>query len=364
MEKQVNELILKIMYNKDIDLNDLNQMVELHKTIINSKTRNKWQTIRLEKALKDKIKEICVFLSDDYLNEVINMLFNKGGNGDIKDLRLIKNNAVAVIRERSIDLCHLYCNADRLSAGECLYEEAYLTVASRTREDPDNYNPKEVFSDFYSDMNTKIKDLKEKLDIEDRNATLYFNRNLDSFFFDKWDSFLAVVTQLPNIIEIYEIDATGEKWSAKKINGEELKDLMESNDFSLIQENFMIAELKKNYNGRFIPGKNHELDIEMTFSEFRKTPFSLEILIQTYNNLFNNSNCMYEENEKAIDRLRFLTAEKLVELGYEYKKALNYSNAIFEKIKMYKQQIVDAINERNIFPQDSLIGSVKKVRKP
>ena len=73
---------------------------------------------------------------------------------------------------------------------------------------------------------------------------------------------------------------------------------------------------------------------------------------------------MYEENEKAIDRLRFLTAEKLVELGYEYEKAIDYSNTIFETIDAYKQQVIDAINERNVFPQDSLIGAVRKVRKP
>ena len=139
---------------------------------------------------------------------------------------------------------------------------------------------------------------------------------------------------------------------------------MDKNDFSLLEESFLITDLKQNYKGKFFDGETDEFDIEIVLDKFKQSPFSLEVLINTYNSFFNNNNCMFEENKVAINRLMYLTAEKLVQKGFEYEKAFNYSKAIFDVIEEYKKQIMSAINGENTFPEDSLVGVVKKVKKP
>ena len=71
---------------------------------------------------------------------------------------------------------------------------------------------------------------------------------------------------------------------------------------------------------------------------------------------------MLEWNKSAINRLKYITAERYVEQGFEYEKAFNYAETIFKTIEEYKKQIMSAINRKNKFPEASLIGSVKKLK--
>ena len=315
-------------------------------------------------ALRDKLKQINIYLSEEYLDNLENILFHRSGSANIKDLRLINKYEIAIIRENSIQLGDFSYDADCLSAEMSLQEEAYLHECSINGEEPDYYDPKEIFSHFFEDMDNKIIDLKKELNILNRNVDMYFDKNLDDFYFNNLKTFRVILTELPNKIKIYEVDITQNKWIPKKINGEGIRDLMDKNDFSLLEESFLITDLKQNYKGKFFDGETDEFDIEIVLDKFKQSPFSLEVLITTYNSLFNNNNCMYEENKIAINRLMYLTAEKLVENGFEYKKAFNYSKAIFAVIKEYKKQIISAINGENTFPEDSLVGVVKKVKKP
>ena len=402
MEKQVNEIISKIMNSKNLSPDDLNTIILLHKIISdkkyeynrdrdkiiyeNSKKVNdlifgdeekvevtvptdesyifERQIKRLEMALRDKLKQINIYLSEDYLDNLENILFHRSGSANIKDLRLINNHEIAIIRENSIQLGDFSYDADCLSAGMSLQEEAYLHECSINGEEPDYYDPKEIFSHFYEDMDNKINDLKKELNILNRDVDMYFDKNLDDFYFNDLKTFRVILTELPNKIEIYEVDITQNKWIPKKISGEGIRDLMDKNDFSLLEESRLITYLKQNYKGKFFDGETDKFDIEIVLDKFKQSPFSLEVLINTYNSLFNNNNCMFEENKVAINRLMYLTAEKLVEKGFEYEKAFNYSKAIFDIIVEYKKQIISAINGENTFPEDSLVGIVKKVKKP
>lgn len=168
MEKQVNELIRKIMNSTNLNPNDLNAIIELHKNI------DKKQAKRLEMALRDKLKQINVYLSEDYLDYLENMLFYRDGKADVINLRLINKNEVAIIREKSIELGDLSHDASKLDAGMGLQEEAYLCEYSRIGNEPEYYDPKEIFSDFYAEMDYKIKNLMEDLKILDRDAKMYF----------------------------------------------------------------------------------------------------------------------------------------------------------------------------------------------
>lgn len=313
-------------------------------------------------ALRDKLKQINVYLKDEYLDNLENILFYRSGKPDIKDLRLINKNEVAIIRENSIQLGDFSHDADRLSAGMGLTEEAYLDECSKTGEEPECYDPRKTFNSFYEKMDNKINDLKETLGIIDKDVVMYFDRNLDSFYFDNFKSFRVILTELPNTIKIYEVDATQDKWIPKRINGEPAQDRLDMIDFTLLEEDFLIIGSKKRYNDRFINGKVTSLDIEMSLDNFKETPFSLENLINTYNSLFIDNNCMLEENKSAINRLKFITAEKYVEQGFEYEKAFNYAEIIFQTIQEYKKQIMSAINGENKFPEDSLIEAVKKLK--
>lgn len=369
MEKQINELVAKIMNSKNLDASDINELIKLHKTIRDTKLISKddsclfdKQIKRLEMVLRDKLKQINIILSDVYLDILENILFYRNGKADIKDIRLINKKEIAIIRENSIQLGDFSYDADILSAGMCLEEEAYLQECINTDEEPESYNPKKTFSYFYEEMDNKIKNLKEALNIADRDVTMYFDRNLDSFYFDNSKSFNVILTELPNTIEIYEIDATKDNWIPKKINGDSVNDYMDRIDFTLLEENFLITDLKQRYKGRLIYDNINNLDIEMVFEKFKKTPFSLEVLINTYFNLFKGNNCMSEENESEINRLKYITAERYVEQGFKYEKALNYAETIFQTIEEYKKQIIKAINGENKFPDNSLIDVIKKLK--
>lgn len=392
MEKQVNELIKKIMNSKKINLSDLNDIIRLHKNIQEKKyvykmkidkgiynnnlisdfdtqediakqlERFEKQIKRIEMALRDKLKQININLNENYLNKLENMLFYRCGNADIKDLRLVNVNELAIIRENSIELGDLSYDANRLSAGMALQEEAYLTEWHKKGAEPNYCDPEEIFSDFYEEMNNKINKLKEDLNLLNRNVEMYFDRDLDSFYFQNLNTFRVILTELPNVIEIYEVDVIESEWIPKKVNGDSVKDFMEKIDFSLLKEDFMITDLKKRYKGKYIDDIITNLDIEMVLDKFKQSSFSLEMLVDTYNNLFSNNNCMLEENESAINRLKYITAEKYVEQGFEYEKAINYAETIFQTIQEYKKQIISAVNGENSFPEDSLIGTVKKIR--
>lgn len=398
MEKQVNELIAKIMNSKKLNASDLNAIIKLHETISEEEYEQgkliyesskqishsilgdreeitvripldgsdvfKSQIKRLEMLLWDKLKQINVYLSDDYLSNLENMLFYRDGNADIKDIRLINKNEIAIIRENSIELGDFSYNVDRLSAGMCLQEEVFLQEFSKNGKEPEYCDPRKTFSRFYEEMEDKIKNLKETLNIIDRNVEMYFDKDLDSFYFENLESFRVILTELPNTIEIYEIDATQDKWIPKKINGDPVNDYMDRTDFTLLEEYFLITDSKRRYKGRFIDGKITAFDVEMVLDKFKQAPFSLEGLIDTYNNLFDDNNCMLEENESAINRLKYITAEKYVEQGFEYEKAFNCAETIFEAIQAYKKQIMSAINGENKFPEDSLVGFVKKLKYP
>ncbi len=402
MEKQVNEIINIVMKSKNLSSDDLNTIIRLHKTISHQKFKyqiNRGKLIdgrfvesddfifsdkeettvevpinesyiferqikRLEMTLRDKLKQINVYLKDEYLDNLENILFYRSGKPDIKDLRFINKNEIAIIRENSIQLGDFSHNADRLSAGMDLTEEAYLHECSKTGEEPECYDPRTTFSSFYEKMDNKINDLKETLGIANRDVVMYFDRDLDSFYFENFKSFGVILTELPNTIEIYEVDATQDKWVPKRINGESVKDWLDRIDFTLLEEDFLLTDSKKRYKGRFLDGKITAFDIEMVLDKFKQVPFSLEALINTYNNLFNDNNCMSEENESAINRLKYITAERYVEQGFEYEKAFNYTETIFQTIQEYKKQIMSAINGENKFPEDSLIGTVKKLEYP
>lgn len=382
MEKQVNKLINKIMNSKHLDPSDLNKIIELHKNISDKKyeyNRNrdkiisdasqkvndfifgdkeelnvtlpvdesyifKRQIKRLEMALRDKLKQINIYLSEEYLDNLENILFHRSGSANIKDLRLINNHEIAIIRENSIQLGDFSHNADCLSAGMSLQEEAYLHECSKNGEEPDYYDPKEIFSHFYEDMDNKINNLKKELNILGRDVDMYFDNDLDGFYFNNLETFRVILTELPNKIEIYEVVITQDKWIPMQISGEEVRDLMDRHDFSLLKENLLISDLKQRYNGKFFDDRTDKFDIEMVLDKFKQSPFSLEALINTYNGLFNNNNCMLEENKSDVNRLMYITAEKYVEQGFEYEKAFNYAESIFETIQSYKKQIMDAIN--------------------
>lgn len=355
MEKQVNELISKIMNSANLNPNDLNKIIELHEMV------DKKQVKRLEMALRDKLKEINVDLSEEYLDTLENMLFYRDGKADIVDLRIINKNEVAIIRDEEIELGDFSYDVSELRAGLSLQEEAYLCEASRIGKEPEYCDPEEIFSEFYSQMNDKIRDLRVDLNILDRNVKMYFDRELDSFYFDNPKSFKVIITELPNVIEIYEIDATQDKWIPTQINGDYIYDLMKQNDFSLLSVNFIIEDAKRNLQYRDIRNNLSKIDIENALDKFKKEPFSIENLVKTYNNLFKNNNCMLEENESEIIRLKYITAEKLVLQGFEYEKAFAYTEVIFETIQSYKKQIMSAINGENSFPNESLVETVKKI---
>lgn len=398
MEQQVNEIINKIMKSKNLSSDDLNTIIKLHKTISNEKfeyqmNKNTFiddssnficcadeeekeillenksyiferQIKRLEMALRDKLKQINIYLKDDYLDNLENILFHRGGNADVKDLRLINKNEIAIIRENSIELGDFSHDASRLSAGMCLDEEAYLHECSKTGEEPKSYDPRTTFSSFYEKMESKIDELKETLEITNRDVVMYFDRDLDSFYFENLKSFRVILTELPNTIEIYEVDASQDKWIPKRINGEPVTDWLVRDDFTLLEEDFLQTDAKKRYKGRFIDNRVTNLDIEMALDKFKQSPFTLEELINTYNSLFVGNNCMSEENKNTINRLKYITAERYVEQGFEYEKAFNYTETIFQTIQEYKKQIMSAINGENKFPEDSLIGAVKKLKYP
>ncbi len=241
-------------------------------------------------------------------------------------------------------------------------EEAYLQERINTGKEPESYDPRETFSYFYEEIDNKIKNLKETLNISNRDVTMYFDRDLDSFYFDNCKSFKVILTELPNTIEIYEIDATQDNWIPKKINGVPVDDYMNRTDFTLLEEDFLVTDLKQRHKDILFYDNIGNLDIEMVFEKFKKTPFSLDVLINTYNNLFNDNNCMSKENKNTIKRLKYITAERYVEQGFKYEKALNYAETIFQTIEEYKKQIVNAINGKNKFPDNSLIGVIKKLQ--
>ena len=396
MEQQVNEIINKIMKSKNLSSDDLNTIIKLHKTISNEKfeyqmNKNTFiddssnficcadeeekeillenksyiferQIKRLEMALRDKLKQINIYLKDDYLDNLENILFHRGGNADVKDLRLINKNEIAIIRENSIELGDFSHVANKLSAGMCLDEEAYLHECSRPGEEPKSYDPRTTFSSFYEKMDNKINDLKESLGINNRDVVMYFDRDLDSFYFENLQSFRVILTELPNTIEIYEVDASQDKWIPKRINGEPVTDWLVRDDFTLLEEDFLQADSKKRYKGKFIDNRVTNLDIEMALDKFKQSPFSLEELINTYNSLFVDNNCMSEENKSTINRLKYITAERYVEQGFKYEKAFNYTETIFQTIQEYKKQIMSAINGETKFPEDSLIRVIKKLK--
>lgn len=402
MEKQVSELISKIMDGKNsISVSVINETIELHKDISNKKyeyQRNRdniisdgtkkvndlifgdeqkveikkpidnsyifdMQIKRLEMALRDKLKQINIYLSEEYLDNLENILFHRYGGSDIKDIRLINKNEVAIIRENSIEVGDELFDANNLSAGLSLQEEAYLTECSRLKGEPSEYPlPEEVFSSFYKDIKNKIELLKIDLNILDKDVDLYFDEELDSFYFYDLKTFNAVVVEMPDKIEIYNIEIKDNKWIPKKINGSEIKNIMDKIDFSLIEENIMFKQIKEGYKGKIHDLIVDDFDIEMILEKYKKEDFDLEKLIHTYNSLFKNDNCMFEEEKTAINRLMYLTAEKLVIKGLEYEKAFNYSKLIFFAIEEYKKHILRAINGENKFPEDSLIGIVKKLK--
>ena len=88
------------------------------------------------------------------------------------------------------------------------------------------------------------------------------------------------------------------------------------------------------------------------------------VLVETYSSLFEENNCMYEEKENVIERLKYITAEKIVQNGFDYEKAIKYAETIFDTIKEYKKQIIGAINGNDNFPNDSSVGVVKKLNYP
>lgn len=386
MEKKVNELVNRIMNLNKLDIRDLNEIITIHNYIY--KTKHEYeinqkkikgeteatiemlshQMKRIEMLLKDKLKQISIYLSDDYLDNVINMIFYKASEEDIKDLRLINKHEIAVIRENSIDLSDLSHNADSLSPGSGLYEEAYLRECNKGSGEPEIYDPEKTFSHFFEEMDEKINNLKETLNISenisDKNVNLYFDRNLDSFFFDRLESFTAITTELPNVINVYEITIKDGKWIPKKISGDTVRDFMDRLNFTLLEEDFLTTDLKERYNGKCMLRRLNEFDIEMILEKFKTASFSLEVLVETYSSLFEENNCMYEEKENVIERLKYITAEKLVQNGFEYEKAIRYAKTIFDTIKEYKKQIIGAINGNDNFPNDSLVGVVKKLNYP
>lgn len=264
MEKQVNELISKIMNSANLNPNDLNKIIELHEMV------DKKQVKRLEMALRDKLKEINVDLSEEYLDTLENMLFYRDGKADIVDLRIINKNEVAIIRDEEIELGDFSYDVSELRAGLSLQEEAYLCEASRIGKEPEYCDPEEIFSEFYSQMNDKIRDLRVDLNILDRNVKMYFDRELDSFYFDNPKSFKVIITELPNVIEIYEIDATQDKWIPTQINGDYIYDLMKQNDFSLLSVNFIIEDAKRNLQYRDIRNNLSKIDIENALVNSKK----------------------------------------------------------------------------------------------
>ena len=376
MEKQINELVAKIMNSKNLDSNNINELIELHKAIRDTKlTSNnesglfEKQIKRLEMTLRDKLKQINFFLGDDYLDILEDILFYRNayrdGKADIKDIRLIDKNGIAIIRENLIQLGYSFYDADKLRAGMRLMEEANFLEYIETGKEPEGCDPKKIFSCFYEEMNNKIKSLKETLNIADRDVIMYFDKDLDSFYFDNPNkSFKAILTELPNTIEIYEIDATQDNWIPKKINGNLVKDYMDRINFTLLEEDSFITDLKQRYKGILFYDNINDFDIEILLEKFKKTPFSLDLLINTYKNLFNDNNCMSKENKSAINRLKHITVERYVEQGFKYEKALNYVETIFQTIEEYKKQIVNAISGENKFPESSLIGVIKKLKIP
>ena len=190
MEKQVNEIISKIMNSKNLSPDDLNTIILLHEIISdkkyeynrdrdkiineNSKKVNdlifgdeekvevtlpfdesyifERQIKRLEMALRDKLKQINIYLSEDYLDNLENILFHRSGSANIKDLRLINNHEIAIIRENSIQLGDLSHNVNGLTAGSSLQEEAYLEEECKTGKEPVYCDPRETFSCFYEEM--------------------------------------------------------------------------------------------------------------------------------------------------------------------------------------------------------------------
>lgn len=355
MEKKVNEVVGRIIESVNFNTNDLNEIIELHKVV------DKKQEERLDMVLRDKLLQINVYLSDYFLENLESMLFYRDGNADVVDVRIINKSEVVVIRNDSIELSDSFHDASELDAGLTLQEEAYLCEASKLGKEPDYCDPRLTFSSFYAKMENNINNLKVDLNIQDRNVKMYFDRDLDSFYFDNPKSFHAVLTKLPNIIEIYEIDATNDRWIPRRINGDYAEDLVWQIDFSILSTNFIINETKKSARYRNNIKKLNDIDIEIALDEFKNEPFNIENLIKTYRSLFENHNCMFEENESVITRLKYITTEKLVKLGFDYEKAFSYIELIFETIKSYKTQIINAINGENSFPNDSLIDVVKKI---
>lgn len=357
MENLINDIILKIRKSNNLNINDLNKVIELHKIV------DKRQSKRLEMLIKDKLQEINVYLNENFLNNLEKMLFDKKSKSNIVDLRLINKNEIAIIRNDEIELGNLSYNIDELNDSLMLQEEAYAFIYHNTGKEPDYVNPEEVFSDFYNKIKNNIQALKYNLNLQNRDIKIYFDRKLDSFYFDNPKSFKMIITELPNIIEIYEINETQDKWIPNRINGDYLDDLMSKYDFSLLNKNFIIENAKQNIKYKSSRNSIKEIDIEIALDEFKEKTFSTENLIKTYNKLFKNNNCMLEENESAITRLEYITLEKLIEQGYNYEKAFNYTKLIFETIKSYKIQIINAINGEDKFPNDSLVGTVKKLKK-
>ncbi len=101
MEKQINELVAKVMNSKNLAANNINELIKLHKAIQDTKLNSndeyglfEKQIKRLEMVLRDKLNQINIYLSDDYLDILENILFYRNGKANIKDIRLINKNEI------------------------------------------------------------------------------------------------------------------------------------------------------------------------------------------------------------------------------------------------------------------------------
>lgn len=268
MEKQVNELISKIMNSANLNPNDLNKIIELHEVV------DKKQEKRLEMALRDKLKQINFCLSQDCLDNLINMLFYRDGKSDVVDLRLINKNEIAIIRKEKIELGDSLHDADELNAGFALREEAYLIGMSKNGNVEDCYPPEEIFSEFYKNIKNNIVDLKRKLKISDDKVKMYFDRELDYFYFVHPNSFKVILTKLPNIIKIYEVNIFEGKWIPLEVNNDYTNydsivniSIIQDNDdtnISIIQDNnFSINKFNQLKHNQTIMEKQRQLLSEL-----------------------------------------------------------------------------------------------------
>ena len=430
MEEKVTEIVKRILDSKSINLEDLNEVIQLHEKLSQEKysemkpywnaeqnspfdflseyvedeesirTKNILEEIsqryglqmnRLEMAILEKIKQLNYHLSKDFIDQLGNMLFHRDKLSKVIDIRVVAKNEIAILRENGITIGDSFNEIDSLD-DLSIQEEAYLTKAAKLQADPDYSDPSEEFPEVYSYVQDNTQELLEELGIYENGTTeflqsldeettenrqgyipskegetnIYFNTSMWDFYEGNLSAFKMIVTVSPNTIKLYDVKITDKGWIGKEIDSDDkFSNTMDGINCSLLTQSDFMKYLKSQYASKNRSFPRTSLDVEMDMETFVNQPFSLENLLKVYGDLFKSSDYSKKQNSDwTVSRLKFITAEKYVQNGAEYIVAQNYANAIFGTVEEYRQQVSRAIDGTGEFPNDSLVGQVKKLVHP